>query len=121
MSLFLANLIGWILEHKLITFLLLVIAFGGIYYACRGKGLTDEIRREQQGRSDSDQLHIDDAKKDVNISANVANQAMENLNKTANKDSSAYQPTEAENKFCERYKCDSSCAAWRKQRGIVCD
>lgn len=120
-SLFFANLIGWISEHKLITLLLLIIAFGGIYYACSQNALKNDLEREKEARSQEHQERIEDSKTEVNAAANISNQAEEKFNKAVNRDSSSYEPSQAEDKFCSRFKCDSSCEAWRKINGVNCN
>jgi septal ring factor EnvC (AmiA/AmiB activator) len=58
---------------------------------------------------------------EVNATGNNANQARENFNQAANKDSSAYDASAAEDKFCRRYPCDTSCKEWREKTGNQCE
>lgn len=102
MNYFINEIIKWIWAHKLVTLLLLVIAFGGIYYACRQKAVTDDVRREQEARSQEHQKAIDEAKTESNQAANLSNQAMENLNKVRQSNLNSYSNNynAARERFC---------------------
>jgi mannitol-specific phosphotransferase system IIBC component len=115
--------LGWQLKTivGLLVFIVVLFVSGLIWHSCTKKGLEDEIRREKEARSTEHQERIEEKKEEVNAAANISNQAKENLNKAANKDSAVYQATEAENKFCERYVCDSSCFEWRRKNNRECD
>lgn len=54
----------------------------------------------------------------VNEQANISNQAFNDFHNSVNTDSSNFTGN-AENKFCTRFPCDSTCVEWRKRNNVA--
>lgn len=94
----------------IVLILAALLIFGAIYGVLLFKNwrLQNEVERQKEARSQEHQERIDEAKENVNASANVVNKAIENVNAVANKSINTFSNnySNTNSRYCERFPED---------------
>jgi F0F1-type ATP synthase membrane subunit b/b' len=95
--------------------------------SCRQNRLEKKIDRIESNITEAETIsnvltnQKENIKQEVDTIEVNKNAAKENINASIKRDSSTYDYREAEDKFCRRYPCDTSCQSWRERTGKGCE
>ena len=77
-----------------------------------------DIAVEKRSEANVQEAETEKAKANVQPAKKDAQNASKEREKANKKDSAEYNGQEAEDKYCQRWPSDSSCADWRKRNGL---
>lgn len=123
-----SEIIPWLLSGwRLIVLLGAVLVIGLLIwwaYSGGGKDETPYIANigVDNGKNAVIANQITNQEQVVNNAENIANQANANLANSILRDSNSFSSNsdDADNAFCSRFPCDSSCARWRQSHPQQC-
>jgi hypothetical protein len=104
--------------------IVLILALVGLFTLC-GRDSRDKKAEQIKEQIIEDKVEAnvianqkEEIKVEVNNAQNNSNIAANNFNNVVRRDSNAYNGANATDKFCRRFPGDSSCAEWRRLRGM---